>query len=77
VELRERWIIVAFLALVILTIVGAIQPQRTVLSDKFFTLFDLLETVIEDKPSAGNPFQLVEVTGTYPTKFEETEKGKD
>ncbi len=76
-EFRERWILMAFLALAILTIVAAIQPQRMVLSDKFFTLFDLLETVIEDKPSNGNPLQFAEVTGSYLTKFEESEKGKD
>ena len=76
-EHRERWVIVAFLALAILTIVTAIQSQEVVLSDKFFTLFDLLETVIEDKLPKGDSLQYVEVTATYLTKFKEMEKGKD
>lgn len=74
-EFRERWIIMVFLALVILTLMAAAQPKMEFLTDKFFTLFDLLETVIDDRPSNESPHKFVGVMGKYLTQSEEAEKG--
>ncbi len=46
VGFRDRWIIMVFLGLVILTFV-ATQTKTEMLTDKCFTLFDLLETIID------------------------------
>ncbi len=67
----------ALLALVILTLVAAAQPKMQILTDKCFTLFDLLETVIDDRPSNESPHKFAGVMGKYLTKFEEVEKSAD
>ncbi len=67
---RDRWIVMAFLGLVVFTLV-ATQMKSEILTNKFFTLFDLLETIMDHELSNRGPRNFVEVKGRDLAKFKE------
>jgi hypothetical protein len=76
VEVRDRWIIMVFLGLIIFTLV-ATQTKSEILSNKFFTLFDLLETIMDDELSDKRSHNFVEAKGKDLAEFKEVGKGLD
>jgi hypothetical protein len=76
VEFRDRWIIMFFLGLIIFTLV-ATQTKSETLTNRFFTLFDLLETIMDHELSDKRSQNFVEVKGKDLAKLKEVGKGLD
>ena len=75
-EVRDRWIIMVFLGLIIFTLV-ATQTKSEILNNRFFTLFDLLETIVDHELPDKRPQSFVEVKERDFAKFREVGKGSD